>query len=1157
MAKNIFTPELLEQHFTKNEWKKGTRIYQADGIKTCALDGEIIRGVVFSERSNQSTYLTRLVLNIKHDGIASYCDCYVGRDCKHGAALAQCFIHEHFDRNSIATPERVIDRWLSHFQAQPSRYQPNPQQKSLLYFLKPNGFNEDDYYTLAIKSTRAKKSGGWSSSLGSEYSTSSLINSAYATNEDVAVITEVMRTNQFGDDIKYFDLFAQIIKTNRCFWDAKFNLDQAITLSEPIEAEWQWLALDNNLHTLKLVFNEPSSSIQIIKAQPLCFYDEEKNCFGQINTNTRCDFEADLLNSPIFEEDRLPWVMNKLSMSLGDAVQRLPKPKTQFSQDLTKPEVHLYFSTPLEKNPQTGNVRVNFSYQGNLVNPHNESVTITPKRLTDSENDSEGENDSSSEISSEASIEASNEGKIYRDLAFEQAVIDKLTRLKFSLVPIPKRYAFINAEYLNKDASLADKTPKFSMMLQGRYAWHQFLDQEIPLLKDLGWHISFADAFYFKSLATDSIFDAEVIETDDHDFFSLGLNLTIDGKKMPAFPILLGAIEQLPRSALLDRDKVDRDKIDGEKVAHENVDQDGLVIEKEPLISPDTPIYVDLDNGEFVALRYQSVQPILKQFIELFMPNALNKDGTMELSRFQGHQTLSMLDDQGMITAGASRLRELADKLKNFQKITAVTLPTGLNATLRTYQHQGLNWLQFLREYQLNGILADDMGLGKTIQTLAHLLIEKQQGRLTKPVLIVAPTSVIFNWANEIEKFTPELSYQVLHGTKRYQHFGCLQRLEGSEGVKKPVDLIITSYALLTKDLDLYCQHKFYYLILDEAHYIKNPKTKLYQAFQSLRAQHKLCLTGTPMENHLGEFWAQFNFLLPGFLGGQRQFTKIFRNPIEKHGDQERKQLLNQRIKPFILRRTKDKIATELPPKTIIIQTLRIEGKQAELYESVRLAMDSRLKDIIAEKGLKRSQIEVLDALLKLRQVCNHPKLLSLEGAKKVNKSAKLDYLMETLPEQIDEGRRILIFSQFTSMLALIEEELVAADIGFVKLTGATTKRQEVVDKFQRGDVPVFLISLRAGGVGLNLTAADTVIHFDPWWNPAVENQATDRAYRIGQDKPVFVYKYIIENSIEEKILKIQQNKAELAKALLSEEVSDKKLSLTDDILGALLAPLD
>ncbi|MBA6348998.1 DEAD/DEAH box helicase [Colwellia sp. BRX8-9] len=1104
MATNTFTPELLEKHFAKNEWKKGTRIFQANGIKTCALDGEIIRGVVYSERSRQSTYLTRLVLNIKNDGIASYCDCYIGRDCKHGAALAQCFIHEHFDQNSIATSEKVIDKWLSRFQAQPSRYQPNSQQKSLLYFLKPNSYNEDDYFTLGIKSARPKNSGGWSSSLGSEFSASSLINSAYANNDDVAVLTELIRTNQYGDNIKYFDLFERIIKTNRCFWQTSYDLNEAITLGDPIEAQWQWLALDNKLHTLKLVFMEPSTNILIIKAQPLCYYDEKNNCFGKINTNTQCNFEADLLNSPIFEEDKLPWVMNKLSMSLGDAVQRLPKPKTEYSQELTKPEVHLHFSTPREADPQSGFVKVNFSYQGNLVNPHNESVTVTPKNS--SENDNETETD--------------KKIKLYRDLTFEQAVIDKLTTLKFTVQPKAKRYTFTNEDYLNKD-----KTPKFSMLMQGRYLWHHFLHQEVQPLKNLGWHITFTDDFYYKALATDSIFDAEVIQTDDHDFFSLGLNLTIDGKKMPAFPILLGAIEQLPKSALVDR-------------------------EKEKLISPDSPIYVDLDNGDFVALRYQSVQPILKQFIELFMPNALNKNGTMELSRFQGHQTLSMLDDQGMIATGTSKLRSLADKLRDFQQVTTVPVPEGLNATLRTYQHQGLNWLQFLREYQLNGILADDMGLGKTIQTLAHLLIEKQQGRLTKPVLIVAPTSVIFNWANEIEKFTPQLSYRVLHGSKRQQHFDCF------EGLDNQVDIIITSYALITKDLALYSQQKFYYLVLDEAHYIKNTKTKLYQAFLTLKAQHKLCLTGTPMENHLGEFWAQFNFLLPGFLGGQRQFTKLFRTPIEKHGEQERKQLLNQRIKPFILRRTKDKIATELPPKTEIIQKLRIEGQQAELYESVRLAMDSRLKDIIADKGLKRSQIEVLDALLKLRQVCNHPKLLSLEGAKKVNQSAKLDYLMETLPEQIAEGRKILIFSQFTSMLALIEDELVAEGIDFVKLTGSTTNRQAVVDKFQEGEVPVFLISLRAGGVGLNLTAADTVIHFDPWWNPAVENQATDRAYRIGQDKPVFVYKYIIENSIEEKIQKIQQNKAELAKALLSEEVSDNKLSLTDDILGSLLAPL-
>jgi len=488
----------------------------------------------------------------------------------------------------------------------------------------------------------------------------------------------------------------------------------------------------------------------------------------------------------------------------------------------------------------------------------------------------------------------------------------------------------------------------------------------------------------------------------------------------------------------------------------------------------------------------------------------------------------------------------LAAKLKSFDGIKDVTPAKQLNAELRAYQQQGVNWLQFLREYQLSGILADDMGLGKTVQALAHLAIEKEQGRLTSPCLIIAPTSVIFNWANEIKKFTPFLTHNLIHGPQRKTHLDDFSQY----------DIIITSYPLIVKDFEHYCAQEFYTLILDEAHYIKNPKTRLYESIIKIKAQHKLCMTGTPMENHLGEFWAQFNFLLPGFLGGHNQFNKLFKTPIQNHGDQERKVLLNQRIKPFILRRTKEKIAKELPAKTEIIQSVRIEGPQAELYESVRLSMDSRLSEIIAKKGINRSQIEILDALLKLRQVCCHPQLLSLDSAQNVHQSAKLEWLMEMLPEMIDEGRKILVFSQFTSMLALIEAELVKADIRHVKLTGATTKRQEVVRDFQEGEIPVFLISLRAGGVGLNLTEADTVIHFDPWWNPAVENQATDRAHRIGQDKPVFVYKLIVENSIEEKIQLIQKEKAALANALLSEEVNDEKLSLTNNILNTLLAPL-
>ena len=322
-----------------------------------------------------------------------------------------------------------------------------------------------------------------------------------------------------------------------------------------------------------------------------------------------------------------------------------------------------------------------------------------------------------------------------------------------------------------------------------------------------------------------------------------------------------------------------------------------------------------------------------------------------------------------------------------------------------------------------------------------------------------------------------------------------------------------------------------------------------------IKTRHRLCLTGTPLENRLGELWAQFDFLLPGFLGAGKSFTKTWRTPVEKHGDKLRRDLLAKRVKPFILRRRKEDVAKELPPKTVIVRTMELEGGQRDLYETVRSAMDQRVRDEIAAKGFARSQIVILDALLKLRQVCCDPRLLKNEGAQRVKERAKLDLLMEMLPELVDEGRRVLVFSQFTSMLALIERELLRAKLGYVMLTGDTQDREGVVRRFQEGEVPIFLISLKAGGVGLNLTAADTVIHYDPWWNPAVENQATDRAHRIGQSKNVFVYKLVVSGSIEEKILALQDKKAALAAGILSEDVNGLAKFGASDI-AALLAPL-
>jgi SNF2 family DNA or RNA helicase len=368
-------------------------------------------------------------------------------------------------------------------------------------------------------------------------------------------------------------------------------------------------------------------------------------------------------------------------------------------------------------------------------------------------------------------------------------------------------------------------------------------------------------------------------------------------------------------------------------------------------------------------------------------------------------------------------------------------------------------------------------------------------------------------------------------------------------------DVVLTTYPLLWRDEQALAEHNYHLLILDEAQTVKNVSSQAAQVVRKLDARHRLCLTGTPLENHLGELWAQFDFLLPGLLGTAKEFTKIWRTPIEKQGSLLRRNLLARRVKPFILRRRKEDVAQELPAKTLIVRSIELEGAQRDLYETVRIAMDQRVRDEIADRGFARSHIVILDALLKLRQVCCDPRLLKLSSAKKVKERAKLDLLMEMLPELVSEGRRILVFSQFTSMLELIETELAREKLAYVKLTGDTQNREEVVRRFQDGEVPIFLVSLKAGGVGLNLTAADTVIHYDPWWNPAVENQATDRAHRLGQTKNVFVYKLVVAGSIEEKILALQEKKAELAAGILSEDVASLAKFGEADI-AALLAPL-
>ncbi|MES2926551.1 MAG: DEAD/DEAH box helicase [Pseudomonadota bacterium] len=500
---------------------------------------------------------------------------------------------------------------------------------------------------------------------------------------------------------------------------------------------------------------------------------------------------------------------------------------------------------------------------------------------------------------------------------------------------------------------------------------------------------------------------------------------------------------------------------------------------------------------------------------------------------------------------GDMGLAQLAKRLRTIGTPQPVAAPQGLQVQLRPYQLEGLAWLQYLRAQGLGGILADDMGLGKTAQALAHVLAEKEAGRLTRPALVVLPTSLLFNWQAEAARMAPNLRVLALHGASRGQRY-----LQIGDH-----DLVLTTYPLLWRDVDALAAQPFHLLILDEAQMVKNAGSRGARALRKLQAPHLLCLTGTPLENHLGELWAQFDFLMPGFLGDVRSFNARWRKPIEENGETLRAQLLAQRVRPFILRRRKQDVASELPPRTEVIQRVQLQGKQRELYEAVRTTADKQVRRALERQSFDGAQITILDALLKLRQVCCDPRLV--KGTTKTAHTmerAKLELLADMLPALVDEGRRVLVFSQFTEMLGLAAEMLDTLALHYLTLTGQTPPRQRgaVVRQFQAQDdtsAPILLVSLKAGGLGLNLTAADTVIHLDPWWNPAVEEQATARAHRIGQDQPVFVYKLVVEGSIEERMLELQARKAALAQGVLGHD-AEGAVKFSEADLHALLAPL-
>lgn len=642
--------------------------------------------------------------------------------------------------------------------------------------------------------------------------------------------------------------------------------------------------------------------------------------------------------------------------------------------------------------------------------------------------------------------------------------------------------------------------------------WAQFLQNEVPQLEALGWRVEPDAAFRHRVTEVDAITLDVQADRDVPGWFEIGLDIEVDGQTLALAPLLQQVLNTDPRWS---------------RGAASVIADDELVL-------------LPATGPHRLALRAGRLKPLVALLGDLFGP----RRSRLRVPLHDHARLRTLQDTAGLRLKDDTMARSVAQRLLDGPAMTPAQPPAGLQATLRPYQLDGLSWLQHLRQHNLGGVLADDMGLGKTLQTLAHIQLEKEAKRLRQPVLVVVPTSLLHNWQAEAERFTPDLRVLVLHGPSRAESFAQIARH----------DVVLTTYALLWRDEEVLREQTWHLLVLDEAQQAKNPRSRAAMALRALKADHRLCLTGTPMENHLGELWTQFDFLLPGLLGSEKVFNQQWRHPIERNADTQRAQWLARRMRPFMLRRRKDEVAAELPEKTLITRSVVLEGAQRDMYETVRATMEEKVRHAVAQQGLARSHIVVLDALLKLRQVCCDPRLLpgTRAGA---TASAKLELLREMLPEMVEEGRRILLFSQFTSMLDLLGQLLDELGLGYVTLTGQTRDRQTPVQRFMQGEVPIFLISLKAGGVGLNLTRADTVIHFDPWWNPAAENQATDRAHRIGQEQPVFVYKLIAAGSIEERIAEMQERKAALADTIL-DDGGNTGPRFSDEDLQALLAPL-
>jgi superfamily II DNA or RNA helicase len=1116
---------LLNDNFDSGAILRGRDYFKNKRVKSISISNDDRR--LASKVLGHKGAIYRTHIHIVNDDFISdmdvegECSCYVGFNCKHVVATlleakkqkftlfsaAQGMEHEQ----GVTPATEAFNQWFDEVRSRDMGPVVKPLKPGNVFYVLQKSPYSNEKMGIQLFIANRLKNGTYGKA--KKYNALTGSHRAYLNTVDEEIIMALNyindRTTSYNADgnTRFLEgnlsskWLETLLKTERCFWGSMNGTQLKYKNPEALILEWQQLHDGCQEFTASI-----KNTSQINKsATTLVFLDKP----WYINTdNGQCGIAESTMPSHVVKQLlEAPPVPPEMTKKISEhLIKASPNHTPTLPEILNKPTavLHKMGCSPIMK---LGIERIPDPMKSSRYARHETTEIDAP--IAKIFFNYEGTHVPFSIQNKAAVVTYMNNGHVYsflRDFEKERAYLLSLNK-------------FMHIEPVHTFTSAKDPEQLHITSLKTDHDFLAFARDIIPQLEQRGWRIERNHELFISAVYDEDIsWYSEINEQSEYDYFSFKMGIVLNNEKINILPIIADIIKTMPA------DKFNK-------------------------IADDFMMALPLPNSKTLFVPFIRIKPMLNILIELYDMSVTN-EGSLSLKKHQAALLFEMHKSFGiskMRWFGTKRLQVLGEKLAGFTSIKTVSLPLTFKATLRGYQQEGVNWLQFLRKYHLGGILADDMGLGKTVQTLAHLAIEKNKRRLKNPCLIIAPTSLMANWRSEAARFTPNLKVLVFHGDGRHKHKSTIAQH----------DIVLTTYPLLARDKDILLAHEYYYLILDEAQYIKNNKALSTQIVQQLKAEHRLCVTGTPMENNLGELWSLFNFLMPGFLGDTKQFKRLFRTPIEKHDDDSRRQQLALRIKPFMLRRQKNAVIKDLPEKTHIIRTVELEGPERDLYESIRLSMEKKVRDAIKDKGLARSHIIILDALLKLRQTCCHSRLLKLSAAKKAHQhSAKLNVLKKMLPTMVAEGRKILLFSQFTTMLSIIEEFLTEEGLEYVKLTGSTKNRSKPIDAFQKGCVPIFLISLKAGGTGLNLTAADTVIHYDPWWNPAVEDQATDRAHRIGQDKSVFVYKLVASGTVEDTIQTMQQKKRALMEGLFSQQ-PHAKISLSSDDLADLFKPLE